>query len=368
MDRIFLRMMAALAALSMLLLSAVFPGEGSGAVAVAEEAQNPSGAETTKTTKQRLLKSGMKGEDVRWMQERLQELGYYTLEADGVFSADTKNAVKTFQDANGLKADGIAGTKTLTRLYSSEAIPAPQPVDVLAGEWPLLINKEYPVAETFVPANLVTLSEVCDAKLVKIKYAQTQGVAEAVDALIAMLEAAKKDGITNWQISAGYRSYQKQVTTLNAKINTYLERNKDWTKSRARKAALKSVAEPGCSEHHSGLAFDINVPKKSSFLGTPQCTWLHANCWDYGFIIRYQEGKEKLTGFIAEAWHIRYVGVDHARAIRDHGWCLEEYLEAMGALSGQGTEGPTEESEEELSADGDEDELETETFIVDDTM
>lgn len=277
----------------------------------------------------RQLKSGSKGEDVTRLQERLKELGYFTLEPDGNFGTDTKAAVKAFQKANGLKSDGIAGTKTLTALYSGEAVAAPKPVDVLAGELPLLINKDHPVPESFVPEDLVLLTDLCDPKLVKIKYKTIQGVRPAVEALVTMLEAAKAEGVTKWQISAGYRSYQKQTSTLNAKINTYLERNSGWSKSRARSAALKTVAEPGCSEHHSGLAFDINVPKSSSFLGTPQCTWLHKNCWDYGFIIRYQEGKENLTGFIAEAWHIRYVGVEHARIIRDHNWCLEEYLEAM---------------------------------------
>ena len=185
--------------------------------------------------------------------------------------------------------------------------------------------------ETFVPQDLVMLTDECDAKLVKIKYSQTQAVKTAVDALVTMLEAAKEDGITNWQISAAYRSYQKQVTTLNAKINTYLERNKDWSKNKARKAALKTVAEPGCSEHHTGLAFDINVPKSSAFKGTKQCTWLHEHCWDYGFIVRYQEGKENITGFTAEAWHIRYVGVEHAKIMQKNNWCLEEYLEAVAA-------------------------------------
>ena len=70
----------------------------------------------------------------------------------------------------------------------------------------------------------------------------------------------------------------------------------------------------------------MNVPNKT-FKGTKQCKWLHEHCWEYGFILRYQEGKESVTGYIAEAWHIRYVGVEHALKIRDLGMCLEEYLE-----------------------------------------
>ena len=287
----------------------------------------------TPAPKMKTLKSGSSGEEVIRLQNRLSELGYFTLQADGQFGSDTKAAVKLFQSANGLKADGIAGSKTLTLLYSEEALAAPRPVDVLAGSLPMLVNKEHPVPETFVPEDLVTLKDVCDPALVKIKYPKLQAVRTAVDALITMLEAAREDGITNWQISAAYRSYQNQVSTLNAKINTYLERNSDWTKGRARSAALKTVAEPGCSEHHLGLAFDINVPKTSAFINTKQCAWLHEHCWDYGFIVRYQEGKEKITGFSPEAWHIRYVGTEHSRIIRDNNWCLEEYLQAVEASS-----------------------------------
>ena len=87
----------------------------------------------------------------------------------------------------------------------------------------------------------------------------------------------------------------------------------------------KYVARPGHSEHHTGLAFDITVPG-TIFKGTEEQKWLHKHCWEYGFVIRYQEDKEKLTGYIAECWHIRYVGLPHSITMRDRNWCLEEYL------------------------------------------
>ena len=205
-------------------------------------------------------------------------------------------------------------------------------VDVLSGTLPMLVNKSSPVDEDFVPADLVLLTDVLDSSIVTVKYKSTQGVREAVEALERMLEAAEADGIKKWQISAGYRSIQDQKDTLYAKINYYLDKNPSWSQSRARSASLQTVAEPGCSEHHLGLAFDINVPG-TSFKGTKQCKWLHAHCWDYGFIVRYTEGKEKKTGFRAEPWHIRYVGVDHALIIRDNDLCLEEYIE--GVLNGE---------------------------------
>ena len=95
------------------------------------------------------------------------------------------------------------------------------------------------------------------------------------------------------------------------------------------RAALRSVAEPVCSEHHLGLAFDVNKQGASTFASTKQSAWLNEHCWEYGFIIRYQKEKEEITGFIAEPWHIRYVGVEHAMYMKEHGLCLEEYIQGI---------------------------------------
>ena len=279
-----------------------------------------------------ILSVGAKGEEVSRLQQRLKDLGYLSGKVDGQFGGGTRRAVIAFQRRNGLGTDGIAGQETLTRLYSEDAMAAPEntePTDVLAGEAPWLVNKEHPVDEYFLPADLVTMKDELDSGLVKIKYKKTRGVRAAVEALGVMLEAAKDDGITKWQVSAGYRSWDDQVGMLNAKISSYLSRNEDWSRARARRAALRTVAEAGCSEHHLGLAFDVNVPGKSSFAGTKQCEWLHEHCWEYGFIIRYQKEKEEITGFEAEPWHIRYVGISHAQYMKENNLCLEEYIQGI---------------------------------------
>jgi len=296
--------------------------------AVAEEiAAEPAATEAEATVE--TLSTGSKGDAVAQLQTRLTELGFDAGAADGIFGPATRRAVQAFQRRNGLEEDGVAGPITQGVLYSDDALGYPEeiePTDVLAGPLPYLVNLENPVGEYFLPADLVLMTDYCDPKLVKIKYPETLAVRTAVDALVAMLEAAKEEGVTKWQVSAAYRTYNKQVETLDAKISDYLKRNKLWSRTRARNTALKTVAEPGCSEHHLGLAIDINVPGASSFLGTKQCTWLHKNCWRFGFIVRYQKGKEEITGFSAEAWHIRYVGEAHAKYIYDHDLCLEEYL------------------------------------------
>ena len=276
------------------------------------------------------LRSGSTGEAVRRLQERLTELGYDCGVPDGSFGQGTRSAVIAFQRHNGLDADGIAGEKTLRLLFSdaAQAAPAPpEPTDVLSEAWPILINKTHPAGEDLLPADLVLLSDLCDASLVKIKYSGTKAVRKATEALVTMLEDARDAGLRKWQISAAYRSYQDQLSLLNHKIQSYLKKNPSWSQSRARSAALRTVAEPGTSEHHLGLCFDINVSGASSFAGTKQCKWLHAHCWDYGFIVRYPKGKEEITGFTAEAWHIRYVGTEHSLRMRDENLCLEEYLD-----------------------------------------
>ena len=278
-----------------------------------------------------MLSSGSSGDEVKALQSRLQQLGFYSGVLDGDYGKGTRAAVKLFQAQHGLDDDGIAGQKTLEMLYSNDAqpmlvTPTPAAVQVLAGSQPLLVNRQHPVASDFAPADLVNLSEYCDSSLVKIKYDGTQGVREAADALLRMLEAAKADGITNWQVSAAYRSYADQQRIFDNKVKSFQNNNPDWSLSRCRSAASVTVADPGASEHHTGLAFDMTVPNTSMFLGTKQCTWLHQHCWEYGFILRYTDEKQQITGFAGDAWHIRYVGTEHSLAMQQSGQCLEEYL------------------------------------------
>ena len=88
---------------------------------------------------------------------------------------------------------------------------------------------------------------------------------------------------------------------------------------------------PGHSEHATGYAFDIvslnNQVLNENQKNTKECIWLAANCSDFGFILRYPEGKEDVTGIVYEPWHFRYVGKEAAMEITEQSWTLEEYLE-----------------------------------------
>ena len=354
----FIKCRRVLAALLMVML--LLPLFTAGAESTAEATEQPTPAVThtpAELQAQGIFTVGASGDEVTRLQQRLKDLGYLNGKVDGKYGGGTKRAVISFQRRNGLKTDGVAGETTLAKLYADDAVAAPEntePVDVLAGEVPMLVNADHPVDEYFVPADLVYLKDVLDKKLVTIKYKKTQGVRTAVEALQTMLEAAKEDKITKWQVSAGYRTWDDQVKLLNAKISSYRKKNKDWSSSKARRAALKSVAEPGCSEHHLGLAFDINVKGAKTFSSTKQYKWLKENCWDYGFIMRYTKEKEKITGFTAEAWHIRYVGVNHAKYMQEHDLCLEEYIEGIeeGKIRIPSETEKTEEDPDEKAGDG----------------
>lgn len=153
----------------------------------------------------------------------------------------------------------------------------------------------------------------------------------AADAMIQMIEAARQDGVALELISA-YRTVARQTELHNEMIARY--RNAGYSEEEAYKEATKRVAIPGKSEHNSGFAADIVYPNyyaehadlEDSFDESDAFRWLDANAHKYGYILRYPKGKEDITEIIYEPWHYRYVGVEHAAAIKELGVCLEEYL------------------------------------------
>ena len=136
---------------------------------------------------------------------------------------------------------------------------------------------------------------------------------EAYAALMEMFQAAKADGIS-LTIVSGYRSYERQNTLY----NNYVAKD-------GVEAADTYSARAGHSEHQTGLAFDLNSLEES-FGETKEGIWLREHCWEYGFIIRYPKGKEDITGYMYEPWHVRYLGKSTAKSVFESGLCLEEYL------------------------------------------
>ena len=107
----------------------------------------------------------------------------------------------------------------------------------------------------------------------------------------------------------------------------YAYRQEGMTGQQARAKVRQTVADPGSSEHHTGLAFDVAITGEASFGATKQSVWLAQHCWEYGFILRYPADKTAITGISYEPWHIRYVGREHAMIMRIENLCLEEYID-----------------------------------------
>ena len=158
----------------------------------------------------------------------------------------------------------------------------------------LIANKSYSLPSTYNPGDLL--------EVFKANYNR-------------MNNDASNGGI-NLKIISGFRSYNTQQ----AIYNRYVARD-------GVAEADRYSARAGHSEHQTGLAADINSLDQS-FENTPEGIWLNNNCYKYGFIIRYPKGKESITGYMFEPWHIRYVGVDVATKLYNGGnWItLEEYL------------------------------------------
>ena len=89
------------------------------------------------------------------------------------------------------------------------------------------------------------------------------------------------------------------------------------------------VAKPGFSEHETGLAFDFTESVNHDYNGTGDFAWINANCFKYGFIVRYTEAKQRLTKIQDEPWHFRYVGIPHAYYMDSKDLCLEEYIDLV---------------------------------------
>lgn len=136
-----------------------------------------------------------------------------------------------------------------------------------------------------------------------------------------MKTEASKNDISLW-ISSGYRDDALQSNLFEREVEQYAKTCPTYSEAEA--AAEKSVAKPGCSEHATGLAVDLNGVA-DNFDSTPAFRWLQSHAQDYGFILRYPKDKQDVTKIKYEPWHFRYVGVEAAKAMKQSGQCLEEY-------------------------------------------
>ncbi len=177
----------------------------------------------------------------------------------------------------------------------------------------MLVNKYYKLSKDFKPNNLVAITN---------KYAwgtnKSKSIREDVmDAYLNMYNAAFNEIGVTLMINSAYRDYEHQEEVYN-----------DYKENRGIDYADSVAARPGSSEHQTGLSLDIFELKNSkmaTFKDTEAYKWLKNNCYKYGFILRYPEGKENITGFNFEAWHYRYVGIETATYIYEKNITFDEY-------------------------------------------
>ncbi len=148
----------------------------------------------------------------------------------------------------------------------------------------------------------------------------------AVGALVEFLNAARSAGYSPY-IQTAYRSYSSQNYIYNGRASQIAW--PDYPTAEDYAEAALTVAEPGTSDHQTGLGVDITDKYYNSLdasrMDQTFLQWLRENCAEYGFVLRYPAGKEAITGR-SEPYHFRYVGVDAAQYMMEHNLCLEQFL------------------------------------------
>lgn len=169
----------------------------------------------------------------------------------------------------------------------------------------VLVNKYFSLPSTLVPANLTTIAVCGSATL----------VSEAADALSLMCKAMIAAGL-HPRVTSSYRSYATQAILYN-----------QYAAQDGKNKADTYSARAGHSEHQTGLVVDIITPTSTleSFKSTAESRWMLANAQTYGFILRYTESKQSITGYISEPWHWRYVGIRTAADYNAKEMTFDEY-------------------------------------------
>lgn len=205
-----------------------------------------------------------------------------------------------------LASMAVAGT-----MLVSSTLDAAAPQNDINGTL-FLVNRQWRVSSTYVP----------ELGIADVPGQLRQMREDAARALEEMFTACQKDiGVTLKAVS-GYRSYAKQQRIYNNKLKRV---------NGSTEKADEYVARPGASEHQTGMAMDVgqksdDVNLTNGFGKTKGGKWVAEHCWEYGFILRYQEDWEEVTGYKYEPWHVRYVGKENARRIHENEMPLEEYL------------------------------------------
>lgn len=227
-----------------------------------------------------------------WLQ---QDNGRYYLNSDGTMAVgwlDDQDE-RYYLHQNGVMAVGEVVIDGTSHFFTS------------AGKAVILVNRWNPVPDGYEP-ELVPFEDFSIDLSCK-------------DALQQMLDDCTAAGYDD-HINAAYRSVSTQQSLWDRRYRYYIDSG--YSAAEAYQMVAERVAVPGTSEHHLGLAVDID--------GTyATLHWLAEHCWQYGFILRYPDGKSEQTGITYEPWHFRYVGAELAEELYELDLCMEEYMQML---------------------------------------
>jgi zinc D-Ala-D-Ala carboxypeptidase len=186
------------------------------------------------------------------------------------------------------------------------------------SSYDMVVNKSRNIPSSYIPDDLVPLDDI-PKSLQNPEVNQLRKV--AYDALKELFASAKEEQSFDLYARSGYRSYNTQVSLYSSYVSNH-----------GQEAADKFSARPGQSEHQTGLAMDItcsamNYQLDTTFGDKEEGKWIAENAHKFGFIVRYPKGKEEITGYQYEPWHLRYVGPSLAEEIYKSQLTLEEYFE-----------------------------------------
>jgi D-alanyl-D-alanine carboxypeptidase len=180
----------------------------------------------------------------------------------------------------------------------------------------ILVNKQNPIDEAYKPDDLTKIKYFVSDRSETTRYMRE----EAAESFHLLVEKAAEEGL-ELKMTTAYRSYNFQKVLF----DSYVEREGE-------AAANTYSARPGQSEHQTGLSADVSSPSvdyqlSNDYGKTEEGRWLAENAHRFGFIIRFPKGKEEITGYQYEPWHIRYVGLVAAKEIYERDLTLEEFLQ-----------------------------------------
>lgn len=178
----------------------------------------------------------------------------------------------------------------------------------------VLVNKQKELSSEYQPG----LQNICNGRL--------QAAQCLYEDLKDLLRDAGAEGYEYW-IASAYRSREYQQGLVDEDVQKY--RAMGYSNEEALEKTYLYTMPAGKSEHETGLALDIlcsgNMNMDESQESEPGNRWLQQHCWEYGFILRYPKDKEEITEIEYEPWHLRYVGKEAARFLKENDWTLEEY-------------------------------------------